>query len=172
MTIRTIAAVIVATLAPAACGGAAAATSAASEATVEQYASLVADHEGEWRESVENIHDSCADASAANACAAAYRTASERAEMLRTALSAAHDPDCHTDPQCDGYLGEVPAEIAVLVADTDTAGADYSVALRAWDATNCANPLDWHCGADEAGAMFSTLGALTRQFDAWKAHTG
>ncbi|HET6918257.1 MAG TPA: hypothetical protein VFI46_02205 [Jiangellaceae bacterium] len=181
MTTRTIAAVLVA-LFLAACGSgnddlatsdtAQAATVQGGEAPVEQYASLIAGHEGEWRDSVENIHDTCADSTAADACAAAYRTASEQAETIRTAISAAHDPACQASARCSGYVGETPAEIAPLVADIEAAATDYSAAFESWDATSCTNPLDWHCGTDEAGAMFTALGALTRQFDVWKAHSG
>jgi hypothetical protein len=35
----------------------------------------------------------------------------------------------------------------------------------------CANPLDFHCGPDEALAMFEAQGDLTRQLDARTAHT-
>jgi hypothetical protein len=141
----------------AACGGAAAATTDASETTVEQYASLIAGHDGQWRESVTTTDDACADSNAPDKCAAAYRTGSELAEALRNALSAARND------------GEFPVEIAALVADTEAAAADYSAAYEAWEATSCANPLDWHCGADEAFAMFKAQGDLTRQLDAWAA---
>ncbi len=156
MTPRSIAAAIGA-LTLAGCGGGSVATTPGNEASVEQYASLVAGHASDWRESVETIHDSCADSNAVDACAAAYRAASEQAETLRIALSEAN---------------QVPAEIATLVADTEATAGAYSAAFEAWQATNCANPIDFNCGADEAGAMFSALGDLTRQFDAWKAHTG
>jgi hypothetical protein len=100
MAMRTVAAVIVA-VTLAACGGggewatsgsAPAAAAGASAATVEQYAGLVAGHEGEWREGVANIHDTCAYSHAVDLCAAAYLNASEQAETLHVALSAAHDP--------------------------------------------------------------------------------
>jgi hypothetical protein len=156
MTPRLIAAGIVA-LALAGCGGGAVATTTGNEATVERYASLVAGHESDWRESVENIHDTCADSNAPDVCAAAYGNASEQAKTLRDALAEAH---------------EIPAEIAALVADTEAVARDYNVAYEAWEATSCANPLDVHCGADEAGAMFSALGDVTRQLDAWTPYTG
>jgi hypothetical protein len=67
-------------------------------------------------------------------------------------------------------LGEIPDDIAALVADTGPLPRTSS-AYDGWEATNCANPLNWTCGADEAGAMFATIGDLTRQFDAWRPYT-
>jgi hypothetical protein len=172
VTTRTIPAVIL-TLLIAGCSGdvVPAATTQSSEPTLEQFASLVAGHEADWRESVVKIHEICADSNAADRCVAAHRTASEQAEALHVTLTAAHDSECQTDSECSGYLGEVPAAIATLVADTETAAQDYSAAFKAWDATGCVSPLNWHCGADEQLAMSTALGDLTRQFDAWKQHT-
>jgi hypothetical protein len=145
-------------------------TTEASESAVERYASLVIGHESDWRERVAHIHDTCADAHAANHCAAAYQKAGELADTFHTALRAAQDPDCQADAECSEYVGEAPAAIATLVAETESAAAEYGVAFEAWAATGCANPLDWHCGADEGLAMSKALGDLTRQFDAWKSH--
>jgi hypothetical protein len=158
---RAIAAVV-AMLALAACGGAEPAeTTHASESAVERYVSLVADHDGEWRASVSEADYACADSNEPDNCAAAYQSGSEQAQTLQSELSAA---------QGEGEV--VPAEIAALVADTEAAAADYRAAYEAWEATECANPLDWHCGADEAFAMFEAQGELTRQLDAWKPYTG
>jgi hypothetical protein len=156
VTARTIGALVVA-LTLAACGGGAAATPAAYDATVEPYGSLVGDQDSEWRANVANIDHICADSNAADRCAAAYLTASEQAAEFHSALSAARDG------------GEVPAGIAALVDDTETAAAGYSAAYEAWAATGCASPLNSNCGADEALAMFEAKGELTRQFDAWTA---
>ena len=165
MTMRTIAAGVVA-LTLAACGGDVVVTGSPPRAGAEtgdvwvaQYAGLVAGHEGEWRDSVANIHDTCADSNAPDVCATAFLTASRHAETLRSALSAAP-------------VDEVPAEIEALVADTEAAAADYSVAFAAWEATNCANPIDFKCSPDEGVAMSRALGELTRQFDAWQPYTG
>jgi hypothetical protein len=157
VTSRPIGTVVVA-LTLAACGSGAAATTAADDATVAPYARLVDDHDREWRANVADIHRVCADSTAADRCAAAYLTASEQAAELRGALSAVRD------------RGEVPADTAALVADTQAVAADYSAAYQAWEATGCANPLNAHCGADEALAMFQAQGKLTRQLDAWKPH--
>jgi hypothetical protein len=172
VTTRAIAAVILA-IVVAGCGGdtVPAATTGSSEPTVEQFASLVAGHEAEWRESVANIHDVCADSNAPDRCAAAHQAAGEQAEAFHLALTAAHEPQCRADPQCSGYLGEVPSAIATLVADTETAALEYSAAFDAWEATGCVSPLNWHCGADEQLGMSTALGELTRQFDAWNEHT-
>jgi phage tail sheath protein FI len=158
MATRSIAAVIVA-LTLAACGGAAA-TTEADDTAVDEYATTVASHDGAWRESVADADFNCADSEEVDVCAAAYQTGSEAADALRTALSAAQEG------------GEVPVEIAALVADTEAAAAEYSAAYEAWEATDCANPLNSHCGADEAFAMFEAQGELTRQLDAWKPPTG
>jgi hypothetical protein len=157
MATRSIAAVIVA-LTLAACGGAAA--TEAEDTANDEYATAVAGHDGAWRESVADADFNCADSEEVDVCAAAYQTGSEAADALRKALSAAHEG------------GEVPAEIAALVADTEAAAAEYSAAYDAWEATDCANPLNSHCGADEAFAMFEAQGELTRQLDAWKPPTG
>ena len=172
MTTRTIAAVIL-TLVIAGCSGddASSATAGSDESTVEQFVGIVDSHEGEWRASVAKIHAACADSNAVDRCVAVHRTAGEQATALHRALTAAHDPKCQDDPQCSGFLGEVPAAIAELVADTETAALEYSDAVRAWNATGCISPLNWHCGADEQLAMSTALGALTRQFDAWKEQT-
>lgn len=165
MTMRTIAAGLVA-LTLAACGGDVVVTGSPPRAGAEtgdvrvaQYAGLVAGHEGEWRDSVAHIHDTCADSNAPDVCATAFLTASRHAETLRSAILAAP-------------VDEVPAEIAALVADTEAAAADYSVAFAAWEATNCANPIDFKCSPDEGVAMSRALGELTRQFDAWQPYTG
>ena len=61
---------------------------------------------------------------------------------------------------------------AVGRGDTRAAAADYSAAFEAWETIGCANPLDFHCGPDEALAMFEAQGDLTRQLDgADGAHT-
>ena len=159
MGTRSIATVIVA-LTLAACGGGAAATTEADDAESDRYAKIVASHDGAWRESVADADFTCADSDEVDTCAAAYQIGSEAATALSSALSAAQEG------------GEVPAEIATLVADTKAAAADYSAAYEAWEATACANPLDSHCGADEAFAMFEAQGNLTRQLDAWKPSTG
>jgi hypothetical protein len=165
MTMRTIAAGLVA-LTLAACGGDVVVTGSppwagaeTGDARVAQFAGLVAGHEDEWRDSVANIHDTCADSNAPDVCAAAFLTASRQAETLRSALSAAP-------------VHEVPAEIAALVADTEAAAADYGVAFAAWEATNCANPIDFKCSPDKGVAMSRALGELTRKFDAWQPYTG
>ena len=111
-------------------------------------------------ESVADADFNCADSDEVDMCAAAYQTGSEAADALRKALSAAQEG------------GEVPVEIAPLFADTEAAAADYIAAYEAWEATDCANPLNSHCGADEAFAMFEAQGELTRQLDAWKPPTG
>ncbi len=159
MATPSIAAVIVA-LTLAACGGGAAATTEADDPEVDQYAKIVASHDGAWRESVADADFTCADFDEVDTCAAAYQMGSEAATALGTALSAAQEG------------GEVPAEIAALVADTEAAAADYSAAYEAWEATDCANPLNSHCGADEAFAMFEAQGELTRQLDVWNPPTG
>jgi hypothetical protein len=172
VTTRAIAAVIL-TLVVASCSGddAPSATAGSNESAVEQFVSIVDSHEGDWRASVAKIHDVCADSNAADRCVAAHRTAGEQAQALHRALTAAHDPGCQDNPQCNGFLGEVPAAIAKLVADTETAALEYSAAFKAWDATGCISPLNWHCGADEQLAMSTALGDLTRQFDAWEEQT-
>jgi hypothetical protein len=153
-------AVALAVLALAACGGGERAeTPEASDAAVERYVSLVADHDGEWRASVNEADHACADSNAAENCAAAYRAGSEQAQTLHSELTPARGEN------------EIPAEIAALVADTEAAAADYSAAFEAWEATGCAHPLNWHCGPDEALAMFEAQGELTRQLDAWKPYT-
>jgi hypothetical protein len=117
MTSRTIAAVLTAlTLAE------------TTEATVEQYASLVAEHEGEWRATVADIDDTCTNPDAVAIYAASCLTAGLQAESLSITLSAGHDPECKANPQCSLYLGEVPIEIAALVVSTEAAATDYIAA--------------------------------------------
>jgi hypothetical protein len=147
-------------------------TTEASAATVGQYASLVAKNGGAWRATVVDIDDTCTDLDAVAICAAAYLTAGLQAEAFRIELSAAHDPECQANPQCSLYLGEVPTEIAGLVATTEAAAEDYAAAQQAWSATGCADPMDSACDAGEAFMMRLTLDRLTQQFDAWKPYTG
>jgi hypothetical protein len=144
---------------------------AAGEATVEQYASLVASHVGLWGEVVDNIDDSCSDPNAVAACSAYYLTASFQAESINIELTAAHDPACRDNPNCISYVGEVPDEITTLVADTEAAAEDYVTAYNAWEATGCADPLDSACAAGEGFAMSFALESLTQQFDAWSPYT-
>jgi hypothetical protein len=155
MATRSIAAVIVA-LTFTACGSGAA-TEAGGPA-VDEYATIVASHHGDWLESVTDTDFFCADSDAADTCSAAYQSGGEAAEALGKDLSAAQEG------------GEVPAEIATLVADTEAAAAGYGAAYEAWAATGCANPISSHCGPDEALAMFEAQGELTRQLEVWKPH--
>jgi hypothetical protein len=60
---------------------------------------------------------------------------------------------------------------AVGRGHTRAAAADYCAAFEAWGTIGCANPLDFHCGPHEALAMFEAQCDLTRQLDAWTAHT-
>jgi hypothetical protein len=162
MTTRTIAASVVA-IALAGCGGAEPATSSTPEgaqhgdSAVRRYASVVASHETEWRRTVDEIHDACADFTAPEQCAAGYLAASQQAEAFRSAL-----------PEAAG--DEIPAEVSALVSDTEAAAAAYTAAFVAWDATNCANPIDFDCAMEESGVLVRALGELTRQFDAWRPH--
>jgi hypothetical protein len=131
------------------------------EATMNQYASLIAEHEGGWRESVVTIDEACTDPDAIPLCVAAYLTASLQAQTLQLVLSAAPE-----------NVGEAHPEIADLVADTESAAADYAEAYEAWSDTGCTDPLDRQCGVSEAFAMSSALAELTRKFDAWRPYTG
>ena len=156
MATRSIAAVIVA-MTLTACGSGAATTEAGDPA-VDEWVTIVASHHGDWRESVTDTDFFCADPDAVDTCAAAYQSGGAAAEALGKDLSAAQDG------------GEVPAEIATLVADTEAAAAGYSAAYEAWAAIGCAHPLSSHCGPDEALAMFEAQGELTRQLDSWEPH--
>ena len=124
MATRSIAAVIVA-LTLTACGSGAATTEAGDPA-VDEWVTIVASHHGDWRESVTDTDFFCADSDAVDTCAAAYQSGGEAAEALGKDLLAAQDG------------GEVPAEIATLVADTEAAAAGYSAAYEAWAAIGCA----------------------------------
>jgi hypothetical protein len=138
------------------CGGAAVATTAGGEASVEQYASLVAANASDWRERRDHPRQ---------------LRRLQRGRRLRGGLPR-HQRAGRDAPHRLSEANQVSAEIATLVAETKATAGAYSAAFEAWQATNCANPIDFNCGADQAGAMFSALGNLTRQFDAWKAHTG
>lgn len=129
-------------------------------ATIAQYASLIAGHEGGWRESVATIEDTCTDPDAIPICAATYVTAMFQAETLSLELSGAGDE-----------IGEPPAEIAGLVADTEAAASAYADAYEAWSATGCDDPLDDGCGVSESFEMTMALDELTEKFDAWRPYT-
>lgn len=129
-------------------------------ATVAQYASLIAEHEGGWRESVATIEDTCTDPDAIPICAATYLTASFQAETLALDLSGAGDE-----------IGEPPTEIADLLADTGAAASAYADAYEAWSATGCEDPLDLECGVSESFEMGMALDELTEKFDAWEPYT-
>ncbi|MET0915008.1 MAG: hypothetical protein ABWY81_02280, partial [Jiangellaceae bacterium] len=80
MATRSIAAVIVA-LTFTACGSGAATTEAGDPA-IDEYATIVASHDSDWRESVTDADFFCADSDAVDTCAAAYQSGGEAAKAL------------------------------------------------------------------------------------------
>lgn len=141
---------------------AAATTAAAETATVEQWASLVAAHEREWRDQAEGVEENCLDPATLIACTLGYHTLSIQAQTIEIVMDGAVN-----SPDVDHYLGDPPAEVSDLVGNMIEAAAAVEPAVTDWQDTGCDDPLSLECGVVESLAMDSAVDDMTQAFDAW-----
>jgi hypothetical protein len=134
-------------------------TSASADPSVAQFASVVAEQEGEWRNRISKVDEDCVDP----ACELGLLTVSLTADTVHTVISGAHDPQSKT------YLGDPPEEIAQLLMETEAAAAAVQPAYDTWDAAGCTDPLDEKCFGEYL-QLEQSIDTLTGKFDAWRPY--
>jgi hypothetical protein len=137
-------------------------SSAAETATVEQWASLIATHERDWRDQAETVEENCLDPATLFACTLGYQTLSLKAQTIEIMVDGAA-----TNPDSDNYLGEPSAEVSDLVGNLIEAAGAVEPAVTAWQETGCEDPLSLDCGVVESLEMDRAVGDLTQAFDSW-----
>lgn len=138
-------------------------TADTSEATVQQWASRVAEGAGGVRESYTEWEttNGCLPGDEDFICTANMLTMSYSASTLATLLEAG------TNVGAPGYIGDPPAEVANLVEETKAAATQASeTAKTAWDA--CMNGTDECMGTSMA--MSVSYGLLMNQLNAWQPY--
>lgn len=137
----------------------------APQATVEDFARVIAEREGEWDERVADLDSLCLDPQQVALCHMTYFTLSMQAETIGLALSTVHKP---TAP---GYVGEAPAEIEDLLSETESAAsaaADASNALV--EDSGCDDPFADTC-IEQKFAADSAIEDLSSKIDAWALYS-
>lgn len=138
-------------------------------ATVAQYASLIARNKSDYVGQIDKLLDSrqCAitspghvDVPGSIVCSAGIVTLGYQAETLSIILSGAMDP---TKPKL--FIGEPPAEIKSLIAETITASQEVKTSSEA--ASACATKDGPNC-TTKLFTLFTALKDMRAQFDAWK----
>ena len=138
-------------------------------ATVAQYASLIARNKSDYVGQIDTLLDSrkCAitspgdvDVPGSIVCSAGIVTLGFEAETLSIILSGAMDP---TKPKL--FIGEPPAEIKSLIAETITASQEVKTSSEA--ASACATKDGPGC-TTKLFTLFTALKDMRAQFDAWK----
>lgn len=138
-------------------------TGAAERATVENFAAIVAEHHADWNDQVTTTERNCLDPGLVAACSAGYITLGMQAETIRLSLNGAHKIGV------PAYVGEPPAEIADLLAETETAAAAVKGAAAALQAAGCADPMDLKCGKQLVDLQIA-IGDLSGKLDAWSVY--
>jgi len=137
----------------------------APQASVEDFAAVVAEHHAGWDEQVEELDSLCLDPATVPACHATYFTLSMQAETIRLALSALHKPDA------PAYIGVPPEKIADLLNDTESAADTASIAAAdVVDAAGCDDPLADTC-IEQRFAADGAIEELSGKLDAWAVYS-
>ena len=144
-------------------GAAVSTTSETPTATIEQFGSIIAEHEGDWDEQVDTTKEDCLDPATVPACVFGYMTLGLKADTIHIVLAGAHEAGNPT------YIGEPPVEIEDLLADTEIAASKVNPAVEAFQKAGCTDPMDSAC-LTEYMAMDSAVDELSRKLDAWAAY--
>jgi hypothetical protein len=139
-------------------------STAAPQATVEDFAAVVAEHHAEWDDQVETTESDCLDPALTFACGAGYLTLGMQGDIIQLSLSALHKSGTAA------YIGEPPEEIEDLVAETEDAGAAVGDAADELDAAGCADPMASDC-TTQLIALESAIDELTGKLDAWAVYS-
>lgn len=122
--------------------------------TPQDFAIVVAEHAGEWEETVGRVDADCGDPHTVVACSAGYLTLSFQAQTIDVELAS---------------VGEPPASVAALVAETQEAAKAVASAERALsEAAGCVDPLGTNC-VEEYMQLSGAIDELSRELDAWSA---
>ncbi len=141
-------------------------------ATVNQYASIVAKNEADLREQLTTMGE-CDWSSAGSldpepngiVCAMGLLTLSYGAQAMSVSLEGAQKPDA------PGYVGAVPSEIELLVADTIESSTTLAEAAKAANDDRCALTGDGKC-MDLRNQTWLAMDDVEGQLDAWGPYTG
>jgi hypothetical protein len=132
-------------------------------ATIEQFASIVAEHKGDWDEVADRTKANCLDPATVPACVLGYMTLGIKADTIHLVLTGAHEAGNPT------YIGEPPAEIEDLLTATETAASKVNPAVGAFRKAGCTDPMEPAC-LSQYMAMDSAVDELSRKLDAWTAY--
>lgn len=138
-------------------------TSKSAVASIEQFASLIAEHKGDWDDQVDTTKENCLDPATIPACVYGYMTLGLKADTMHLVLTGAHQVGNPT------YVGEPPAEIRDLLSDTEDTASKVNPAVGAFQQAGCADPMDNAC-LSEYLAMDSAVDELSRKLDAWAVY--
>lgn len=138
-------------------------TTTSPAASVEQFASIVAEHRGKWDDQVDTTKEDCLDPNTAVACGLGYMALGLQAETLNVVLTGVHKTGSPT------YVGEPPAEIKNLLNETERAAGAVNPAVEEFQQAGCIDPMDEAC-LTEYVAMDSAVDELSRKLDAWSAY--
>lgn len=138
-------------------------TSEAPTATIEQFGAIIAEHRGDWSKQVDKTKANCLDPATVAACGLGYMTLGMKADTIHIILTGAHEVGNPT------YIGEPPAEIESLLADTEIAASEVNPAVEAFQQAGCVDPMDSAC-LTEYIAMDSAVDELSGKLDAWAAY--
>ena len=139
-------------------------TETAPQATVEDFAAVVAEHHAEWNDQVETTESDCLDPNLVVACGAGYLTLGMQGDIIRLSLSALHKPDA------PAYIGVPPEEIKDLLAETESAGEAVSLAADDLSSAGCLDPMDAAC-VTQLLALEMAIDELSGKLDAWAVYS-
>lgn len=138
-------------------------TSETPTATTAQFASIIAEHKGDWDEIADRTKANCLDPATVPACVLGYMTLGIKADTIHLALTGAHEAGNPT------YIGEPTAEIEDLLAATETAASKVNPAVASFQKAGCTDPMEPAC-LTQYIAMDSAVDELSRKLDAWSAY--
>lgn len=137
----------------------------APQASVEDFARVVAEQQSGWDDTVADLDSLCLDPATVPACHATYFTLSMKAETIRLALSTVHKPDA------PGYVGVPPTEIEDLLSETESAADTASIMTNDLiEAADCDDPFADTC-IEQRFAADSAIEDLSSKLDAWAVYS-
>jgi len=139
-------------------------TDSAPQATVADFASVVAEHHADWDEAVADLESRCGDPTTIAACRVSYSIVGLKAQTIHLALTGRHKPSAPV------YVGVPPAAIKSLLSQTESAADTVGTATDALrDAPGCLDPLATSC-LTESFAADRAIDHLSGKLDAWSAY--
>jgi len=136
---------------------------ASPQATVQDFSSVVAEHEADWDAQVSTTEAHCLNPRTVPLCKIGYTTLGYKARTIQLSLSLVYTP------RAQGYKGVPPEEIKDLLRDTETAADKASVAAEALTSASCADAMAPEC-AREYMAVRMAVDELSGKLDAWSVY--